>query len=354
MNSIQETLATYKPTIDQKLQDFLLQKSQDFSDLPWADTVFNQLQQMVSQGKTVRGSLVVFTQEQLAKTPHPDAVTIAAALELAHASLLIHDDVMDRDALRRGQPTMYKQYIDQSELLRITEPNHFGMCMGTAVGIIANYLSHDLLAQVTLGRKTIQKIQEVFLHTLTQTTFAQMQDVYGGLTHNSLTRDEIIQLYSNKTAQYTFSLPFTLGCILADSNQETRQQFRELGICLGVLFQIKDDELGLFGNEKQLGKPVGSDIAERKQTIYYHYLFEYASKTETEKLQAIFGNHTNTEQDLQYVRDCIHKHNISEKVQEHIAIFKQQTQDILSQMLITKEHQQILLDMLSFIMQRSR
>ena len=79
-----------------------------------------------------------------------------------------------------------------------------------------------------------------------------------------------------KTGRYSFSLPLLAGAMLADAPAELRGKLETFGESIGLLFQIRDDELGLFGDERELGKPVGSDVREGKKT--HHLLIAHGGR----------------------------------------------------------------------------
>ena len=117
-----------------------------------------------------------------------------------------------------------------------------------------------------------------------------MQDVAWGASKSSVGVDEIVAMYTHKTGRYSFSLPLLAGAMIAEAPEKLRGTLAALGESIGVLFQIRDDELGLFGDERELGKPVGSDIREGKKTVLFSALMASASAEERRRLDGIFGN----------------------------------------------------------------
>lgn len=230
---------------------------------------------LATGGKMWRGSLLINTYEQLSGQKYsPEVLEAAAALELVGTALLIHDDIIDQDELRRGQETLHFQYQQLSHSQKIGES--MAICAGDLIFLMAfGLLSGEL--------------NSVFSQQLSRTILGEMQDV-DFATKIEITQDEIFQLYLDKTASYTVSLPLMAGTVLADQNQELILQLKLLGQTLGLIFQIKDDELGLFGDKQQTGKPVGADIREGKKTLYYYYLEQvapnvFADKNVTEILE---------------------------------------------------------------------
>src|SRR6185437_3870747 len=133
-----------------------------------------------------------------------------------------------------------------------------------------------------------------------------------GYTQNIVTQEEIEQVYRYKTARYTFSLPLMLGALLAQKDATIIQQLENFGEKIGTLFQLKDDDISLFGKEETTGKPEGSDIRENKKTLHRHYLFQYASSEEKQQLQTLFGKQNLTKNDIAYVRELFNTLHIEQ------------------------------------------
>jgi geranylgeranyl diphosphate synthase type I len=139
-----------------------------------------------------------------------------------------------------------------------------------------------------------------------------MQDVYFGSLGESPGEDAILSLYRNKTGRYTFSLPLVTGAILAGAGLEDRERLGELGEDMGLIFQIKDDEIGLFGEPGRTGKPSGSDLKENKKTLYHYYLLKNSAGSDRERLIKIMGSPSVSGDDIEFTRRLVSKLGIDE------------------------------------------
>ena len=129
----------------------------------------------------------------------------------------------------------------------------------------------------------------------------------------------------------------------------------KIGESLGVLFQFKDDELGIFGDEDVLGKPTDSDIREGKKTLYYHYLMTETGPEERKKLVSIFGDASVTAQDVRYVQDLVKASGISGKVEEKLAAYAEKTEDTIEALEdVSETYRDLLRDLLRFNLTRRR
>jgi len=154
--------------------------------------------------------------------------------ELIHNYLLIHDDIMDQDKIRRGGPTVHCSYRGSK---------HYGQSMALALGDMANALAHEILASSVFPDnykiKAVAKLNQV----LYSTGYGQMLEFWlkkSGV-HRKINKKDILEIYRNKTALYTFVSPMQIGAMLAGASQEFLKKIEKFALPLGIAFQIKDD-----------------------------------------------------------------------------------------------------------------
>ena len=230
-----DKLLQYKKEVDAFLAGFLSPKHKDFARVnPWGPDALEKISGVVSGGKTIRGSLVLLTHDLLGGNVKNDALRVAAAYELIQTGLVVHDDIMDHDDMRRGHPAMHVQYKSEA--------------MAMCVGDICFFLAQELLSDTSVAKISAVIFQEVGL--------AQMEDVAG----STLTRERILSLYKYKTARYSFSLPMMAGATLARADKKTIDLMEQLGESMGILFQMQNDTLNIPG-----------DTREGKKTLVRYY-----------------------------------------------------------------------------------
>ncbi|MBN1523065.1 MAG: polyprenyl synthetase family protein [Spirochaetales bacterium] len=321
-------LSAKKKEISDFLNEFMQSESAAYAATGrFGKDTLNRLYEFACRGKMIRGGLVVLGHELFNGDFYSEAVKTAAALELFQSALLIHDDIMDRDTSRRGEPTLYYQYAEENKAAGINEFLHIGEAMGICAGDVAFFCAYTLLAGLSLDPDKKQTVLEHITREMGYVGTAQMLDVFFG-AYNAKTADisqqEILNLYKFKTGRYTIALPLATGARIAGASIHNISALESLGEKLGIIFQIKDDELGLFGDTEDIGKPVGSDIREGKKTVFYQILQQQASATEQEKLLHIFGNPDITQPDIDYVRNVIEKNRVREKVSAIVDTLKKE------------------------------
>jgi len=170
------------------------------------------------------------------------------------------------------------------------------------------------LSRLDIDPRIYRRIQKLVSQELAYVSIAQMQDILWGASNKSVTDEEVLRMYLYKTGRYTFSLPLMIGGLLAEQNGQTLSLLEKIGEHMGIIFQLKDDEIGLFADQSEIGKPVGSDIREGKKTLYYGLLQKRAPSEDLARIAYLIGNPDINDQDVQYYRDLVIRLGIFEEV----------------------------------------
>lgn len=334
------------------LQTTLIRRRDLFRLVPSVgDDARARLTRFLTSGKAVRGGLVLLGAQLAGQRPRHSHLQVAAAAELLHAALLIHDDIMDRDDLRRGRPTLFAQYARWARTRRIADPLHYGQSQAISLGDVAFFLGFELLGTAPVSATVGRTLVGTTARELVAVGLAQMEDVRDSHVWRSKTSADILSLYRHKTARYTFSLPLLLGATLANARPALRRSLSALGETLGIMFQIRDDTLGLYGTEKQLGKPVGSDIRERKQTLYASLLFRRARGSDLRRIERLFGSATVTNGEVRLVRSLVERLGIRNDVERIMQRLAQQARRQIRK-LPASGSREILLDLVDYSLTR--
>ncbi|HEB30197.1 MAG TPA: polyprenyl synthetase family protein [Spirochaetes bacterium] len=345
----------YRASIEESIIAFLTKKKDELSSVNiWGEDLMRRFSGFAGQGKMIRGGLVILSYLMYKGNDPGWIVKTASAVELIHSSLLIHDDIMDRDYVRRGEKTLFAQYQELGENEKYHDPVHFGESFGICAGDIGFFLAFEILSEVDIYPEAKGKIFNLWSKELTLVGLAQMQDVYFSISNLEPGEDEILDLYRFKTARYTFSLPLMTGAILAGQDTKTALHLEKLGECIGIIFQIKDDELGLFGDEKEIGKPVGTDIEEGKKTIYSHYLLKSVRGEDRKSVQNILHQKINTKSALETLRDISQKAHVHDMIRKKILSLSEEAKQLIYGLNIEVKYREILLDILEYNINRER
>ncbi|MGY4707084.1 polyprenyl synthetase family protein [Candidatus Bipolaricaulota sp. J31] len=208
-------------------------------------------------GKLLRPSLVCFSCEALGED-FEKAIPFACALELVHNFSLIHDDVQDRDELRRGRPTVWKV---------------FGMeqAINAGDGMFALAFRVALAARRVLREEAVLQGLDALLSATYRMIEGQVLDL--SLEGKDAGVKEYLEMARRKTGAL-IGCALELGAIAAGVDETIRGRHRELGEALGLAFQIRDDWIGIWGDPEVTGKPVGSDLTRRKRSFPVAFALE--------------------------------------------------------------------------------
>jgi geranylgeranyl diphosphate synthase type I len=271
----------------------------------WAPDLRTRLLEFASRGKLIRGALVATGAEVFGAAADRDVYRVAAAMELIQSFLLIHDDIMDEDSLRRGQPAIFEQYRQLGVERSFRRNQRFSESMGICAGDVAMLLAFEGASTTGLPAELQREVVMRLAQEIADVGVAQMADVANGHTAEPALETEILSVYRYKTGRYTFSLPLMLGGVIAGAAQDDLDTLGQWGELEGIIFQIRDDQLGLLGSEEETGKPAGSDIISDKQTIHRLLLQERAAGTNWQHVLAYFGARELPADAIEEVREAL-------------------------------------------------
>lgn len=337
--------------IEENLINFLNDtKKEEIPDTFKKQEVITTLTEFVTKGKLIRGTLFLLSLEMLDIEISKEHIDIACAIELVHSALLIQDDVIDNDKTRRGGKTVFATYEQRGEEIKAIDPRHYGISIAIVAADVAIFLAVELLSHYK-GRAT-KELLAFYAHEIYHVATAQGIDSEFGQSEVEPTKEDIYAVYKYKTARYTFSLPFVMAGIVA-GNKNVSKQLEELGEIAGLIFQIKDDYIGLLGDEEVIGKPVGSDIRENKKTVIRALLYEFASNAEKGILDSSFGNQNLLQEEISKIKKLVEKYKISTIINNEIIEIMQKGWKIFESLDVNKKYKAVLKDLLEFNLNRT-
>jgi geranylgeranyl diphosphate synthase, type II len=214
------------------------------------------------------------------------AMPAALGLEIFHNFSLVHDDIMDRAPIRRGKPTVHEKW----------NPN-IAILSGDTM-LVKAYEQF-----LKLPESLIRQALEIFSDTAKGVCEGQQLDM-NFESRNDVSIPEYLEMIRLKTA-VLIGAAFRLGSLLAGAPPEDQQLLYDFGINTGLLFQLRDDLLDAYGDEKEFGKKQYGDIVANKKTYLYLKALELSSEENKTKLIGIFSdNSVNQDDKIKLVLDC--------------------------------------------------
>ncbi len=217
-------------------------------------------------GKRLRPVLCLMGNELFADLNN-DAWHAATGIELFHNFTLIHDDIMDRSAMRRGQPTVHERN---------------GMTAGILCGDVMSIYAYDQLAHI---KHCLPQVLHLFNKTSIEVCEGQQLDMdYEQRT--GVTIENYVEMITLKTA-VLIACALKMGALLGGTTEGNADKLYQFGKNLGIAFQLQDDFLDAFGTMEKIGKVVGGDIKSNKKTFLLLKAFENGNDAQKQALQTL-------------------------------------------------------------------
>ncbi|MDN3643125.1 polyprenyl synthetase family protein [Lutimonas halocynthiae] len=248
-------------------------------------------------GKRIRPVLVLMSSD-LFGGDYNEAMEAALSVEMFHNFTLIHDDVMDKADLRRGNQTVHKKWDLNTAILS-----------GDALMIMSNQrLEH-------YSGETFKLLISLYNKTALEVCEGQQLDVdFEDLVDVPLAT--YIKMISYKTAVLV-GASLKMGAIIADASLDDQQKIYDFGLNLGIAFQLQDDYLDTFGTE-DFGKRIGGDILEGKKTFLYIMALELANDEDRAKLLELYSTDLDEDYKIAEVKKLLIKYGLEALLTEHI------------------------------------
>jgi len=218
-----------------------------------------------------------------------EIIAAAASLEMLQGCALVHDDVMDDSATRRGKPAAHKKFSAIHETAGWQgSANRFGVGAAILIGDLLLSWADEMLLTSGLSPEALARGKRVLDLMRTELMAGQYLDLLTQANGDgSVEKAQHVIKY--KSAKYTIERPLHLGAELAGAEPKVIDTLSDYGLPLGEAFQLRDDVLGVFGNPKITGKPAGDDLREGKRTVLIETALARANPEQTRDLTALLG-----------------------------------------------------------------
>lgn len=263
------------------------------------------------------------------------ALPAAIAIEVFHNFTLLHDDIMDKADVRRNQPTVHNKFDENSAILS-----------GDAMA----FLAYKFLLESK--SENLLNVLELFSETAIEVCEGQQFDMDFENKLN-VTEIEYLEMIRLKTA-VLLACSLKAGALLANSDAEIAKQLYEFGINMGLAFQLQDDLLDSFGDQKTFGKKIGGDILSNKKTYLLIKALENSSSAEKRELLSWINKNDFIDEDkIDAVIKIYNQLNIKELTQLKIDFYFQKASSILQKLAVAKNKIQPLVELGNQVLKRN-
>ncbi|MFP3975578.1 MAG: polyprenyl synthetase family protein [Dehalococcoidia bacterium] len=243
-----------------------------------------------TSGKALRPTLCLLACEAAGEYFHK-ALPAAAAIELVHNFSLIHDDIQDNDHERRHRPTVWSIWgIPQA------------INVGDGMRSVAS-LALLRLEDRDVPTEKQQRVQCL----LDESCLRMIEGQYLDLSYEDrfdITVEDYLEMIDRKTAAI-MSCALQTGAIIGTDDESVIKCLREFGRNIGLAFQIKDDIIGIWGDQDKTGKPLASDIRRKKKSLPVVYTLQSASGTTREDISNVYKKPSITDHEVGKVLDIL-------------------------------------------------
>jgi geranylgeranyl diphosphate synthase type I len=299
--------AGFRERLQKTLDEYLDEMAERLAPLGQdAARLLEEARRCVSGGKRFRAAFCWWGYRAVS----PDVVDeegllrACAALEMLHASALVHDDYMDASDTRRGRPATHRAFTDAHRAASWRgDPAQYGASAAILLGDLLLSWSDELLRRCGLPADRVGAALEVFDHCRTEVITGQFLDV-SVQARGAADVDAAMTVLRYKSAKYSIERPLHIGATLAGGGPEQLAELTGYGLPLGEAFQLRDDLLGVYGDPAATGKPAGDDLAEGKRTVLVALTLDGAPPEDAARLDAALGTPL-TDSDVTELRGII-------------------------------------------------
>ena len=285
---------------------------------------------ILRDGKRVRPLLFVIGYKAFAKKIAANLYTSALAIELLHDFMLVHDDIIDKSATRRGKPSMHEIFNSYLAQFRRRDIKFNGQDLALIIGDVMYAMSIHAFLSIKENMERKEIALKKFIKAAMYTGSGEFIELINGIKPiEHITKNDIFKVYDYKTAYYTFACPLSTGAILGGANNSQIENLFDYGIYLGRAFQIKDDILGMFSEEKETGKSSFSDLQESKKTLLIWYAYKNSGKKDKRKIKLILQKIKVKMSDLLAIREIVIKSGALNFSQKEISLLIRKSSQLI-------------------------
>lgn len=255
---------------------------------------------LLAGGKRMRPRLVLLAYQGYGGTDTKNMLSIAAAWELLHACLLVHDDIIDRDTIRHGQPNLTGRYQTTYGELGVGDASHYATSAALLGGDLLLMSTYELIHNAPISSDARLLAQSYIHKALFAVAGGELIDTDSTLYPIDRSNPRSVAVY--KTASYSLQFPLECGAALAGASEEELQKLHDIGLHAGIAYQLQDDLLGVFGDSNITGKSNRSDIIEKKRTFLIQQTINNLNEPQAERLNELFSpRHTITQAEIEEI-----------------------------------------------------
>jgi geranylgeranyl diphosphate synthase type I len=331
-----------KNTIDRELKKLIQDIDKLYSLSRISPILYSCIKDFVlREGKRIRPILFVIGYLGFSKKKAPGLYRTAISIELLHDFMLVHDDVIDKSDTRRGKPSMHKMlnnFLGNNRNIKFS-----GQDLAIVVGDVMYAMAIQAFLSIQENPLNKERALKKFIKAAAFTGAGEFIELLSGLKGiDKISKADIYKIYDYKTAYYTFSTPLASGAILAGANETRVNKLFKFGILLGRAFQIKDDILGLFGDEKKIGKSIFTDLQEAKKTLLLWRAYKKSKPKDKLAIKRTLKKRKITKKDLALIQQIVKETGSLDYAKKEVSQLRIKSKKLIKSLPLKKEYKDFL------------
>ena len=296
----EKILEDYGMTIEERLKDYFKSIKEEAGKYhPFIAKVYSSLEDCVlRRGKRLASCCTLLTYKGYTGRVDDNILNVCVGIELYRHCILIHDDIIDMDAFRRGGKTIHQRFMEDYD-------DRFGKAVALFLGNIAYSLASHAIIDSGFPEEKTAKSLLLLSNGYREVNESQMLDLLFEYRKN-VDVDEWIVMASKRAASL-FRVTMLMGAVLGDASKDDLERLKEAAANIGYAFDIQDDIIDTFADERQYGRPSCRDIILGKKPLHVIYALNSMSWEELENLRMFLGKESLDQRDISLIRETIKK-----------------------------------------------
>jgi len=337
----EETLSHYGALIDGKLKELFAEtKNAAKAYHPFIEEVYSNIEDFVlRKGKRLAACSTLLTYKGYAEDMDDRILKTCVGIELYRHCILVHDDLVDNDALRRGGKTFHKLFVE-----------NYDDRLGCGTAVFVGDLMYVLALQSMLGsgfsKEKLSRVTLLLLEGYRSVNESQILDLL--FEYKEPDVDEWYVMASKRAASL-FKTTILAGAILGDAPEGDLQVLEEAGTHMGYSFDIQDDIIDTFASLEQYGRPPGGDIALGKKPLHVIYALRLASRDGIAKLKSLTSKKHISPRDLELIRGIVRESGALEAAKEKSKEHAEKAKALIAQTSLSDETKRFFSSLITYI-----
>jgi geranylgeranyl pyrophosphate synthase len=324
---------------------------------PHYETLWQDIQKLYGAGgKRLRSymTLLAFDAFSPVKQPIETILPAAAAQELLHVAMLIHDDIIDRDDIRYGVKNVTREYLDHYEEIieNSVDRRHYAQSAAILAGDLLISEAYILITEATASPAAVLAAQKLLAQAMFHVIGGELMDTEAAF--RGVDAADPLVIAEQKTASYSFVSPFVMGATLAEADAAQMEILTKFGEQLGIAYQLRDDIIGIFGDQSLTGKSTDGDIREGKRTFLIEEFNKLSTPAQRAQFDGLFGRNDLTNSEITTVKNLLIESGAKEAVEILIAAYQEHTHALLSTLAIDATYKKAFGHLIELCLTRDR